>query len=104
MTGWADECDSSWWLARDAYEKLAKKDPEHELLRYLHPTEDKAQNWEEMKNRFWDKRRGDWDGQPAIIVQTVVLGNYAFAIERVLAGQSPDIEESAAPKIPAVEN
>lgn len=90
MVGWAEECDSAWWLARDAYEKLKAKDPGHELLKYLHPEKDTVLYWEEMKDRFWDKSRGDWEGQSAWIVQTIVLSNYAFAMDEVLAEAVPN--------------
>lgn len=95
MTSWVDELDSAWELALDAHEKLEEKDPNHELLKYLDPKLQKALNWEEIKERFWDKSRGPWEGQNMIIVQTVVLSNYFFALEKALVEAPPVSEEEA---------
>ena len=91
MSGWADDYESSIELASEAANQLLRLKPDPDEMKDGKPIpEVEERNRLKMKDRFW-QRPEPWQRQSGVIVATVVLSNYFYALKEAIDSIDPTV-------------
>lgn len=86
---WSLGSEMRWlWLIYEAGERLAKRDPNHELLRLFYQRD--AAVWNEFQARFGPEEQLTPEQQRGLPVQTYFWERYCLALESACNSESAE--------------